>query len=125
MLEIFLCALQDAVRGDHVEVTKLLLDHGGKIFEDGKVNPAVKDPVHTHLFMRGALFAICKNVKQNADVPCLVQLVDLGDSRLSGKMQDIPENIVDLEVDWEIDPEALQVLEKIGVPVHATNSQCW
>lgn len=37
MLELLLRALQDAVRGDHVEVTKLLLDHGGKIFEDGKV----------------------------------------------------------------------------------------
>lgn len=37
MLEIVMNALQDAVRGDHVEVTKLLLDHGGKISEDGKV----------------------------------------------------------------------------------------
>ncbi len=44
-----------------------------------------------------------------------MQLVDLSDSHLSGKMRDIPENIVDLEVDWEIDPDALTILEKIGV----------
>lgn len=31
-------ALQDAVRGDHLEVTKLLIDHGGKIFQDGNVS---------------------------------------------------------------------------------------
>ncbi|EIE26582.1 kinase-like protein [Coccomyxa subellipsoidea C-169] len=42
------------------------------------------------------------------------KLVDLSDSHLSGKMRDIPENIVDLEVDWEIDPDALTILEKIG-----------
>ncbi len=58
-------------------------------------------------------------------LPYDVQFMDLGDSRLSGKMQDIPENIVDLEVDWEIDPEALQVLEKIGVPVNETIPHCW
>jgi hypothetical protein len=29
---------QDGVRGEHMEVTKLLLDHGGKIYEDTKVS---------------------------------------------------------------------------------------
>lgn len=43
-----------------------------------------------------------------------VQLVDLAESHLSGKMRDIPENIVDLEVDWEIDPDSLHIMEKIG-----------
>lgn len=43
-----------------------------------------------------------------------VQLVELGDSHFSGKMPDLPENIVDLEVDWEIDPNSLKLLEKIG-----------
>ncbi len=86
----------------------------------------MKDPICAHLFLQGALFASCKNAEAELlTYPGVVQLVDLGDSRLSGKMQDIPENIVDLEVDWEIDPDALQVLEKIGVSVHATVSQCW
>ena len=37
---LFLCwiyCLQDAVRGEYVEETKLLLDRGGKIYENGKV----------------------------------------------------------------------------------------
>ena len=29
--------MQDAVRGEYVEETKLLLDRGGKIYENGKV----------------------------------------------------------------------------------------
>ena len=32
----YIC-LQDAVRGEYVEETKLLLDRGGKIYENGKV----------------------------------------------------------------------------------------
>ena len=47
----------------------------------------------------------------------LVQLVDLAHSHLSGKMQDIPDNILDLDPDWEIDPDALVLLEKIGAPM--------
>ena len=30
---------QDAVRGEYVEETKLLLDKGGKIHENGKARP--------------------------------------------------------------------------------------
>jgi hypothetical protein len=48
------------------------------------------------------------------DMDLSVQLVDLAESHLSGKMRDIPENIVDLEVDWEIDPDSLHIMEKIG-----------
>ena len=44
----------------------------------------------------------------------LAQLVDLAHSHLSGKMQDIPDNILDLDPDWEIDPDALVLLDKIG-----------
>ena len=40
--------------------------------------------------------------------------MDLEASFLSGKIQKIPDNILDLDPDWEIDPDALQLLEKIG-----------
>ena len=33
---------QDAVRGDYVEISKLLIDHGAKIHEDGKVRSSVR-----------------------------------------------------------------------------------
>jgi len=36
-------ALQDAVRGDHLEVTKLLIDHGGKIVQEGNVSISCND----------------------------------------------------------------------------------
>ena len=31
--------VQDAVRGEYVEETKLLLDKGGQIYENGKAGP--------------------------------------------------------------------------------------
>ena len=31
--------VQDAVRGEYVEETKLLLDKGGRIYENGKARP--------------------------------------------------------------------------------------
>lgn len=43
-----------------------------------------------------------------------LQLVDLADSALSGKIQHIPDNMYDLDADWEIDPKALTLMEKIG-----------
>ena len=43
-----------------------------------------------------------------------MQLVDLADSGLSGKIQHIPENMYDLDADWEIDPKSLTLMEKIG-----------
>lgn len=46
------------------------------------------------------------------------QLVDLSQSRLSGKIHDIPEDIFDMEADWEIDPKALHLLDKIGAACH-------
>jgi hypothetical protein len=45
--------------------------------------------------------------------------VDLSQSRLSGKIQNIPENLIDIEADWEIDPQSLQMLEKIGGLMHS------
>ena len=44
----------------------------------------------------------------------LMQLTDLADSGLSGKIQHIPENMYDLDADWEIDPKSLTLMEKIG-----------
>ena len=44
----------------------------------------------------------------------VLQLVDLADSGLSGKIQHIPDNMYDLDADWEIDPKALALMEKIG-----------
>ena len=44
----------------------------------------------------------------------VLQLVDLADSALSGKIQHIPDNMYDLDADWEIDPKALTLMEKIG-----------
>ena len=43
-----------------------------------------------------------------------MQLVDLADSALSGKIQHIPDNMYDLDADWEIDPKSLTLMEKIG-----------
>ena len=43
-----------------------------------------------------------------------MQLTDLADSGLSGKIQHIPENMYDLDADWEIDPKSLTLMEKIG-----------
>ncbi|CAK0733933.1 hypothetical protein CVIRNUC_000357 [Coccomyxa viridis] len=42
------------------------------------------------------------------------KLTDLADSGLSGKIQHIPENMYDLDADWEIDPKSLTLMEKIG-----------
>ena len=44
----------------------------------------------------------------------VLQLVDLADSALSGKIQHIPDNMYDLDADWEIDPKSLTLMEKIG-----------
>lgn len=44
----------------------------------------------------------------------VLQLVDLADSNLSGKIQHIPDNMYDLDADWEIDPKSLTLMEKIG-----------
>ena len=125
--------VQDAVRGDFIEVSKLLIDRGAKVLHDGKVCMLID------------LIAICCHLSvshedycASASTPCiassciawresscaaeragcgvLAQLVDLAHSHLSGKMQDIPDNILDLDPDWEIDPDALVLLEKIGSP---------
>ncbi len=45
------------------------------------------------------------------------QLVDLAESHLSGKIQHIPDNMYDLDADWEIDPKSLTLMEKIGMPL--------
>ena len=50
----------------------------------------------------------------------VLQLVDLADSALSGKIQHIPDNMYDLDADWEIDPKALTLMEKIGVSIKAS-----
>ena len=44
-----------------------------------------------------------------------MQLTDLADSGLSGKIQHIPDNMYDLDADWEIDPKSLTLMEKIGM----------
>ena len=49
-----------------------------------------------------------------ADAVVLMQLTDLADSGLSGKIQHIPENMYDLDADWEIDPKSLTLMENIG-----------
>lgn len=42
----------------------------------------------------------------------------MADSHLSGKIQHIPDNMYDLDADWEIDPKSLTLMEKIGKPLN-------
>ena len=46
-----------------------------------------------------------------------MQLVPLEDSPLSGAIVHIPDNIADLDPDWEIDPATLIIMDKLGEPV--------
>ena len=41
--------VQDAVRGEYVEETKLLLDKGGKIYENGKARPHLATPAEAQI----------------------------------------------------------------------------
>lgn len=44
------------------------------------------------------------------------QFVPLADSALSGALVHIPSDIYDLDPDWEIDPDSLQLMGKLGAP---------
>ena len=55
----------------------------------------------------------------------VLQLVDLADSALSGKIHHIPDNMYDLDADWEIDPKALTLMEKIGDYPTASTIPSW
>jgi len=66
--------LEDAVRGDHGEISTLLIQAGGKVVGKGG------------------------------------ELIDLADSPLSGNVR----IFTDYDPEWEVEPSALQMLEKIG-----------
>ena len=42
------------------------------------------------------------------------QLVPLEDSPLAGAARNIPDKPFELDPDWEVDPESLEIMEKIG-----------
>ena len=44
-----------------------------------------------------------------------LQFVALEDSPLSGAARNIPDKPFELDPDWEVDPESLEIMEKIGV----------
>ena len=46
----------------------------------------------------------------------LAQFVPLADSALSGALVHIPSDIYDLDPDWEIDPDSLELMGKLGAP---------
>ena len=46
----------------------------------------------------------------------LAQFVPLADSALSGALVHIPSDIYDLDPDWEIDPNSLELMGKLGAP---------
>ena len=116
-----------------------LLDKGGKIHENGKARP--QHSLHTAVSAEAQICDSCRgsviyraykllcliDAKGSctsqatwwsalaADAAVLMQLTDLADSGLSGKIQHIPENMYDLDADWEIDPKSLTLMEKIGM----------
>ena len=62
----------------------------------------------------------------------LVQFVPLAESALSGALVHIPSDIYDLDPDWEVDPDSLQLMGKLGAPPDArkalwadTGHACW
>jgi serine/threonine protein kinase len=69
--------LEDSIRGDFKEVAKLLVDNGGKVYEDG-------------------------------------ELVDLASSRMAGVFGYVPSTAFEFEEDWELDPNSLTIMEKLG-----------
>lgn len=46
----------------------------------------------------------------------LAQFVPLAESALSGALVHIPSDIYDLDPDWEIDPDSLELMGKLGAP---------
>ncbi|KAK9810812.1 hypothetical protein WJX73_009202 [Symbiochloris irregularis] len=69
--------LEEAVNGTYKELTKFLLDKGGKVCREGR-------------------------------------LCDLSESNLSGAINTLPNKGEDLDLDWEVDPARLQMMEKLG-----------
>ena len=49
-------SMQDAVRGDFNELSKLLIDHGGKVWSDGQVMQPYASPT---LLCSGMVFTCC------------------------------------------------------------------
>ena len=43
-----------------------------------------------------------------------LQLCDLRETNLSGAINTLPKNQEDLDLDWEVDPARLQMMEKLG-----------
>lgn len=44
------------------------------------------------------------------------QFASLEESPLAGAARNIPDKPFELDPDWEVDPESLEILEKIGAP---------
>ena len=53
------------------------------------------------------------------------QFVPLADSALSGALVHIPSDIYDLDPDWEIDPDSLELMGKLGAPQMSRRLYNW
>lgn len=108
-------SLQDAVRGDFNELSKLLIDHGGKVWSDGQVTqPQDSCALHLQICHMPAHVLMCFRI---------LQLVSLDQSQFSGALVRIPSrDLTELEPDWEIDPAGLVIMDKLGA--HRINSIC-
>lgn len=58
---------------------------------------------------RGGVHKCCR-------VLVALQLAPLEDSPLAGAARNIPDKPFELDPDWEVDPESLEIMEKIGAP---------
>ena len=57
-----------------------------------------------------------KDVTAGSHAVAVRQFVPLAESALSGALVHIPSDIYDLDPDWEIDPDSLQLMGKLGAP---------
>lgn len=116
---------QDAVRGDFNELSKLLIDHGGKVWSDGKVGITVYR--HQHLLLEFTMSCGAEFVDLVYLVFSLLsglQLVSLDQSQFSGALVRIPsQDLTELEPDWEIDPAGLVIMDKLGM-IYGCSMQC-
>lgn len=92
--------------GSYQELTQFLLDKGGKLHRDGQVSASI---CATRQHACGSLLEL---LRLNTMLP--VQFVDLGNSDLSAALVTLPQKAADLDSDWEVDPQTLQMLEKLG-----------
>ena len=119
------------MRGGFNDLSKLLLDEGAKVWHEGKVrnlktSKCGRAPAtlicplpsavmsSTGMPITIQLYLMCSRESAHYATGGVVQFVSMADSPLSGAVRNIPDKPFELAPDWEVEPESLEIMEKIG-----------